>query len=34
MTKHWEEIVEVAARKKRPFSFKVTARSSRLEAMD
>ncbi len=34
MTKHWEEIVKVANKSKRPFSYKVTSRSSKLESMD
>ncbi len=34
MTKHWEEIVKVSHKKKKPFSYKITARSSRLEEMD
>ena len=34
MTKHWEEIVKVAHKKERPFSYKATARSPRLEKMD
>lgn len=34
MTKHWEEIVKAADKKERPFSFRVTSRSSRLEEMD
>lgn len=34
LTKHWPEIVKMASRKKRPFSYKVTARSSKLEALD
>ena len=34
LVKHWLEIIEKASRQKRPFSYKVTNRSKRLESMD
>lgn len=34
MVKHWPEIVRIASKQKRPFSYKVSSRSSSLEKMD
>lgn len=34
MVKHWPEIVKIASKNKKPFSFKVTSKSSHLENMD
>ena len=34
LVKHWPEITKVVSKKKRPFSYKITARSSNLENMD
>ncbi|WP_034261057.1 PIN-like domain-containing protein [Altibacter lentus] len=31
LVKHWPEIIKKATKEKRPFSFKVTSRSSKLE---
>lgn len=33
LTRHWEEIIKVTNRKPRPFSYKVTSRSTKLESM-
>ncbi len=34
LTKHWEEIIRIAEREKRPFSYRIGTRSSRLEKLD
>lgn len=34
MVKHWPEITKVVSKKNRPFSYKITTRSSKLESMD
>lgn len=34
MVKHWPEIIKVASREDRPFSYKITARSTGLEKLD
>jgi hypothetical protein len=34
LVKHWPEIMKVASKKPRPFSYKITAKSSVLEDMD
>ena len=34
MVKHWPEIIKKANKAPRPFSYKVSARSSKLESMD
>jgi hypothetical protein len=34
LVKHWEEIIKVSAKKSRPFSYKITSKSSALECMD
>jgi len=33
LVKHWPEIIKVVSKKKRPFSYKVTSASSRLEEL-
>lgn len=33
LTKHWPEIIRTVSKKRRPFSFKITSRSSKLEIM-
>lgn len=34
MVIHWQEIIEIASREKRPFSFKATSRSGKLERLE
>lgn len=34
LVKHWEEIIKTASKKSRPFSYKITSKSSGLESMD
>ena len=34
LVKHWPEIIKAASKKSRPFSYKITARSSSLEKME
>ena len=34
LVRHWEEIIKTASRKPRPFSYKITSRSTGLENMD
>lgn len=33
LTKHWQEIIRTVSKQKRPFSYKITSRSSKLEKM-
>jgi hypothetical protein len=34
LVKHWPEIIKVASKNKRPFSYRITKRSSGLERLD
>jgi hypothetical protein len=34
LVKHWAEITKVVSKKRRPFSYKITSRSSKLESME
>lgn len=34
LVKHWEEIIKTASKKSRPFSYRITSKSSGLESMD
>lgn len=34
MVKHWEEIIRIAIKEKRPFAYKITARGKGVEPMD
>jgi len=34
LVKHWEEIIKITSKKTRPFSYKITCKSSSLESMD
>lgn len=33
LTRHWPEIIKVASKEKRPFSYRITSRSSSLERL-
>lgn len=34
MVKHWQEIIKIASKEKRPFSYKATSKSAKLEKLE
>lgn len=34
MVKHWQEIIKIASKEKRPFSYKATLKSAKLEKLE